>query len=220
LSCSGENLKENTVDDKANPVWAFVVGLFGLMLKFAACDILTIPVALTFGAAMIAYLITFGPEIPILQYLSDVLPIDSSGSITLDKTDVMRIYTLVTGGLLVLSLLGKGLLWGLRQLIKKKSRSEVKRRRPIQNAVVIGVRRFVVSTVVITAINLTLFIALPFANNEGTSLLVMYLVAGPFYVVAVLMNTIYIMLDSYSDYMMWWAISNVTWWFTWRPDRN
>jgi hypothetical protein len=172
-----------------------------------------------------AYLVFFGSEIPILEHLSDILPVDLSGNITLDETDVMRIYTMITMGLMMLSLMGKGLLWGLKQLIKKPSGTETEEETNKESQLALtfkaGVRRLVISTMVITIASVVLFIALRSADlAEGASLLDSFLVPMFFYVLAMVMNVIHVVLDSCSNLVLQWAISNITWWFVWRPDRS
>lgn len=214
------------MEDRAVLARALMAGLLGFVLKGFAYNVLPFVIVPTFAAAVMAYIIILGPDLPMLEYLAEMLPFDLFSDTSLDESDVMRIYTQITMGLFLASMAGKGLLWGLKELARRLSGSKTEEEaseqsRPIREALRTGVRRLVISSVLIAVVYVTVFIALPFAPlGEEESLVAFYGVMAFFFVMVLVLNLFFVALDSCTDYMIWWAISNVTGWLVWRRGRS
>jgi len=195
---------------------ALSAAAFGYVVKFMAYSIFTAAVLMTFAALMTAYIILVGPEMPFLQYLSFVLPIDARGNASIDGDDIMRVYGLLAMALFVLSVTGGWLMRVLKRAAKQifQSEPEVESESgnipASRNLLSSSKRRLIVSSVVITTIYLVLFLVIPSADMaEGTSFLTMYAVFAVFYVIALATNAIYIGIDGLSDMVLGWAWSRV-----------
>ncbi|HEX2996919.1 MAG TPA: hypothetical protein VHP14_19005 [Anaerolineales bacterium] len=189
--------------------------VLGYIVKFMAYSVLTTAVLVTFSALVAAYIIIMGPEIPFLQYLAFMLPIDARGNATIDEDDIMQIYGMISMILFVLSIAGGWLMSVLKRTLKQMSHldegeSEPESILPNQNLISSGKRKLIVASALITAIYLVLFVAIPFARMaQGTSHMGMFLVCVVFYIVALISNAIYTVVDSLSELALGWGWAKV-----------
>ena len=193
---------------------ALTAVVFGYIVKFMAYGFLTPVVLMTFTALLFVYITLVGPELPFLQYLSFILPIDRRGNASIDGEDIMNAFGLLTMAFFLLSLIGG---WSIRILKRVAKRvfqpeSEVEEGNipSNQNPLASIKRRLIVGSIVITIIYLVLFAVIPFARMaEGTSLLAMYLVFIVFYIVIMVSNVIHIGIDTLSDMVLGWGLARV-----------
>ena len=191
--------------------------LFGFWVKYIAYFFLTATVLLSFSGLIFIYVTVFGPTMPILRYFSFLIPIDAIGNSHLEESDIMRVYSFLAFGFMILSYIGRGIMWVIKRLKRQKLHSMVedeKNEREIslwRNFVdLIGGRRLVITTILITFIFLISFIVMPKAQlTEGTNIEAMYVLFAVFYVIAILSDVIYIVIDSISDRILWWATSHI-----------
>lgn len=191
---------------------ALIIAVLGYVMKFIACSVLTAAVLMTFAALLTTYIITVGPEMPFLQYLSFILPIDPRGNASINEDDIMRVYGVFAMVLFVLSVAGGWLVRVLKQTVERIFRPDIEVEANADNVPSSGnlfssvKRRLLVSSIVITTIYLVLFSAIPSAHMaEGTSAVTMYTVFIAFYVIAMVSNAIYIGIDSLSALVLGWA---------------
>ncbi len=192
----------------------FAAVIFGYIVKFMAYGFLTPAVLMTFAALMFVYITLVGPELPFLHYLTFLLPIDGRGNASLNGNDIMNAFGLITMAFFVLSVIGGWLLRVLRRAVKRISQpgSEVEEDNIPSNQNVLSIlkRRLIGSSIVITVIFLVVFVVIPFARMaEGTSFLGMYPIFVIFYIVAMIANVIYIVVEMFSDVVLGWAWSRV-----------
>ncbi len=195
---------------------ALIIAALGYVIKFIAYNFLTPAVLLSFAALMFTYITFVGPEIPFLQYLSFMLPIDARGNASIDENDIMKAFGLLTLVLFGLSVIGG---WLIRLLKRSAGRifqpdieagADENMVPASQNPFSSAKRRLIIGSIVITIIYLVLFIAIPFARMaEGTSSLAMYPLFAVFGVIAIISNAIYIGIDLLSDIVLGWAWSRV-----------
>lgn len=189
--------------------------VFGYIVKFMAYSVLTTAVLMTFAALVAAYIIMLGPEVPFLQYLAFMLPVDARGNATIDEDDIMQVYGMISIVLFVLSIAGGWLMSVLKRIIRQmfqpdEGESEPESILPNQNLLSSGKRKLIVASILITAIYSVLFIAIPFARMaQGTSHMSMYLVCVFFYIVALISNAIYTVVDSLSELALGWGWAKV-----------
>ena len=198
-------------------VISIISGLFGCWVKYMAYFFLTATVLLTFSGLIFTYVTVFGPTMPILRYFSFLIPIDAFGNSYLEESDIMRVYSFLAFGLMILSLIGRGILWLIKHLNRQmlpsmiedeKNEQEISFWRNFVN--LIGGRRLVINIILITLIFLISFIVMPKAQlTEGTNIVAMYVVFAVFYVIAILSDVVYIVIDSISDRILWWAASQI-----------
>jgi hypothetical protein len=193
---------------------ALTAVVFGYIVKFMAYGFLTPVVLMTFAALVFVYITLAGPELPFLQYLSFMLPIDGRGNASIDGNDIMNAFGLLTMTFFVLSLIGGWLIRILKRVAKRvfEPGSEVDGGNIFsnQNPLASIKRRLIVSSIVITIIYLVLFAVIPLARMaEGTSFLAMYPLFVVFYIVIMVANAIYIGIDTLSDIVLGWAWSKV-----------
>src|SRR5512138_3924744 len=128
--------------------------VIGYVIKFTACSFLTPVILITFGALMFIYLTVIGPEMPFLQYLSFLLPIDGRGNATLDGNDILNAFGVVTMAFFLVSVAGRWLLRVLKRVAKRVLRPESEFEAeeagllPNQNPLTSLKRRLIVGTIV------------------------------------------------------------------------
>ncbi|HMB25330.1 MAG: hypothetical protein ACM33V_08615 [Chloroflexota bacterium] len=189
--------------------------VFGYIVKFVAYSALTAAVLMTFAALVAAYIIIMGPEVPFLQHLSFILPTDARGNITIDEDDIMQVYGILSMILFVLSVAGGWLVRILKRAIRQMSHPDEGEAQPEnilpnQNPFSSGKRRIIGGSLVITLIYLVFFVVIPFARMaQGASHMGMYLVCVVFYIVALVSNAIYTVVDSLSELALGWGWAKV-----------
>ncbi len=193
---------------------ALIVVLLGYIVKFLAYGFMTPVVLMTFAALVFVYITVVGPELPFLQYLSFILPIDKRGNASLNADDIMNAFGLLTMAFFVLSVAGGWFLRVLKRTVKRifepGSEMDEGNMSSNQNPLSIIKRRLIVSVIVITVIYLVLFAVIPFARMaEGTSYLAMYPLFVVFYIVIMISNVIHIGIDTLSDLVLGWGWSKV-----------
>ncbi len=191
-----------------------VVVICGYIVKFMAYGFMTPVVLMTFAALVFVYITLVGPELPFLQYLSFILPIDKRGNASLNGDDIMNAFGLLTMAFFVISVAGGWLLRLLKRVAQRifQPGSEVEEGNTYsnQNPLSIIKRRLIVSIIVITVIYLVLFAVIPFARMaEGTSYLAMYPLFVVFYIVIMISNVIHIGIDTLSDMVLGWGWATV-----------
>ena len=198
-----------------HPLLPFTIGAFGYLVKYFAYNFLTPVVLITFAALMFVYITLVGPEIPFYKYISFLFPNDYRGNATIDEEDIMRAFNLLTFVFFIFSIVGG---WLLR-LFKRAKEQMLGSEEQIQAAgaavpasrswLATIKRRFIINSLAITVVYLVVFIAIPLAGfSEGTSPWQPYLIFIVFYVIAMVSDTIYIGIDSLSNAMLGWAMSN------------
>jgi len=133
----------------------------------------------------------WGSDMAFLRYLSFILPIDAQGNARLDGQDVMRVFSLLS--LIALALvqaagaIGRWLRRDAGEASRKSARSSLAP----------GLRVWILIISVIFGITA---LVLPFADlAEGTSLISMYGMTSLFYVMAIVSNTGFILLNNVAD---------------------
>ncbi len=191
------------------------VGAVGCLVKYIAYNFFTPVVLLTFAAVATAYIMVAGPQVPFLQYVSFLLPIDRSGNANIDGSDVLRLYNGLTGIFFVLSLIGSGAMWLLRRVRSQMLPGEPGAQplpqgsSPTRYWLSVLKGRLVIGSLVISMIYLVLFLVLPAARlSEGTSLGTMYVICVVFYGIALVSNAIYVGIDTLSNGVLGWALAN------------
>ncbi|HEY5118391.1 MAG TPA: hypothetical protein VII90_02965, partial [Anaerolineales bacterium] len=75
-----------------------------------------------------------------------------------------------------------------------------------------GTRRFIIGCAAITLFFLAAFIAIPYAQLAvGTRPIAMFALFGFFYLLALVSNGVYILMDVVSDGLLDWARVNLPW---------
>jgi hypothetical protein len=202
---------------KQNPIMPFIMGGLGYVVKYIAYGFLTPVILLTFSALVFDYIAFAGPELPFLQYFSSVLTINSGGTMHLNTDDLMLGYGWLTTALFLLSIAGSGMMSILRRLKKLPSPSDPNKgtdggEAPSGRTALLKPlkRRLIISSIVITTIFAVSLIAIPFAPlAEGESMTTWYVILIIFYVIAMISNAIYTLIDSLSDKMFGWTTSNI-----------
>lgn len=195
---------------------SLVVAALGYVVKYIAYNFLTPVILLTFAALMFVYITLVGPEIPFFQYLSFILPLDRRGNASINEDDIMKAFGLLTMAFFLLSVLGGWLLRVLKRAARRifQPESEVNADEGSistnQNPLVSLKWRLIISSIVITAIYLILFVVIPFARMaEGTSFMTLYPIFAVFYVIVMISNAMYIGIDTLSGMVLGWAWSRV-----------
>ena len=195
---------------------ALIIAALGYVIKFIAYNFLTPVVLMTFAALMFAYITFAGPEIPFIQYISFLLPIDGRGNASIDEEDIMKAFGLLTMMFFVLSVIGGWLIRVLKHSVRRLFQPDTEAGADEniasgnQNPVSSAKRRLIIGSIVIVIIFLIVFISIPFARMaEGTSSLAMYPLFAVFGVIAMISNAIYIGIDILSDLVLGWAWSRV-----------
>ena len=158
-------------------------------IKYLAGGLLAFTILATFAALILIYLTVVGEEMPWLQYISFLLPLDETGSGTLNEADILRVYAfLATIGFL----LSEGYR-RLKRLVTRKAQGNM------QQGISFGryiLRSFMRGLIVISGIFGLAAIVLPFSAIAGESgPLSMYLVLGSFYGTAVFFYVIFSAID-------------------------
>ncbi len=201
----------NSNQNVALPVFA---GLFGCGLKFLAYNFLTTTMVLTSVGILMIYVTVFGPEMPFPQYF----PFLANISVHWEGYGLLpQFYVSFTLWLLLLSSIGKGLLWLFKRMVRQVFLSEIETEPDVQEISqwqhfvnVIGGYRLLINTLVITIIFLLSFLVLPNAQlAEGTSITTMYGVFAGLYVGATISAAIYVVIDSFSERLLSWAVSQI-----------
>lgn len=199
-----------------HPLVPLAVGGVGFMLKYMAYNFLTPVVLLTFAVLVVAQIALVGPEIPFYEYFSALLPDRlEAENIHIDETDIMTVYNLVTLVIFVLSITGKWLIRLLVRAYKRVFQPEFDVQPGADNApaspslVARLVRRLLINSLVITAVHGFAFIAVPvLPMSDGSGPASTLLVFGVFYVIAMIANAIYVVIDSFSDSVIGWAMAH------------
>ncbi len=197
---------------KGNIFLAFLINLSAYGVKYLAYNFLSATVLLTFGALMTTYLTLFGPEMPWLQYLSVIIPIDGNGNALLDESHILRVFTPVALGLLAASIVGRGLKRVLKRLFRSKADVEPGEvdTRPTWGPVSSAKKHLLINGLMINVIYLVLIIVLPFAKlSEGSNLVSMYTIFIIFYLIAMVSMAIYVVIDTLSEWILRWGASNI-----------
>lgn len=190
---------------------ALVIAVFGYAIKFVAYNFLTPVVLLSFAALMFTYITFVGPEIPFLQYVSFLLPIDGRGNASIDEDDIMKAFGALTLVFFLLSVIGGWLLRILKRVFRPAEAGiDENSASTNQNPISCAKRRLIPGSIGIIIVFLIVFIAIPFARMaEGTSFLAMYPLFAIFGVIAMVSNAIYIGVDILSDIVLGWAWTRV-----------
>jgi len=211
-------MNDNKIPRPTPAFSAALAGLFGFLLKYSAYNFLTGVVLLCFTALAFAYITFIGPRVSFLKYLSFLIPVDSQGTATIGASDILRVFSLLSLIFMILAITGKTFMGGLRKLISPAPRADgVKNSSPadtqsIRQSIRAGTRRFIIGCVAITLFFLAAFIAIPFAKlAEDTSSIAMFALFGFFYLLALVSNGVYILIDVVSDGLLDWARMNFPW---------
>jgi hypothetical protein len=195
---------------------ALLVAALGYVIKFIAYNFLTPVVLLSFAALIFTYINLVGPEIPFFRYLSFLLPIDARGNASIDENDIMKAFGIITLVLFVLAVASGWLLRVLKGAFRRILQPDAEVEPPgdhlfsDQNPLSSAKRRLILSSIVITVIYLVVFLAIPSARMAaGTSTAAMYPIFVVFYVIAMISNVIYIVVDILSGMVLGWAWSRV-----------
>lgn len=188
---------------------ALIVAALGYVVKYIAYNFLTPVVLMTFAAVMFAYLTYVGSELPFFNYYSFLLPIDETGRAHLDENDIMRFFNILTVLFFLFSII-VGWVWQLLRQAKKRifaSELEADGTASVSPTLFSSLkRRFIINSIVISAVYLAVFAGIPFAKMENeTSPFSGYLVFIVFYIIALVSNAIFVGVDSLSNLMLGWA---------------
>jgi hypothetical protein len=119
---------------------------------------------------------------------------------------------------MILAITGTTLTRGLRKVISPAppadgvDNSGPANTRSIRQLIRAGTRRFIIGCAAITLFFLAAFIAIPHAKlAEGTSPIAMFALFGLFYLLALVSNGVYTLLDVVSDGLLDWARVNFPW---------
>jgi hypothetical protein len=212
------SMQDNAAHDQNNTFLAAAAGVFGYGLKFAGYNFLTFVVLLCFGIMVFAYLTLVGPQVPSLKILSPLLPIDASGNTSLDASDILRVYSILSLVFMFLGIAAKGVLAGLRRIIQRlrgggsAEPSSATNSRSLRQTLRADLWRIILSSGLITLIFLAACAGIPSAKMaEGASRLGLLGVLGVFYGIALVMNFFYVLIDEFSDLILDWARSNLPW---------
>jgi hypothetical protein len=202
---------------------AALAGLFGFLLKYTAYNFLTVVVLLCFTALVFAYITFIGPRVAFLKYLAFLLPVDSRGTATIGASDILRIFSLLSLIFMILAMTGATFVRGLRKVISPAPRAGGEENSgpastpSIRRLIHAGTRRFITGCAATTLFFLAAFIAIPYARLAiGTGPLTMFALFGFFYLLALISNGVYILIDVISDCLLDWARVN----FPWPVERN
>ncbi len=177
----------------------------GYLMKLFAYYFLSGMVLLTLAAFIAAYIIIIGPEMPFLKYFSFILPTNENGTVSMGASDFMRIFNFMALALFLLSTIGRRMILSARRWVQSGYDDDrlVEDEPPIRDTFWQIKRRFFVNSLIITGIYMVSFFAFPFANlAEGTSLLVIYMILGIFYMFALTSNVLYVVIDNLSHYIL------------------
>ena len=181
-------------DQRESIISPILCVLFAYMLKYLVYGFLTAAVLLTFSATMIIYTTVWGSNLPFLQYLSFILPIDAEGNAHLDGNDIMRVFSLLTLIIMILSEAARAIMGRLRPSSNNIKKGSGRR---IWN---LYVRDMMIGFIVITMIFLITAFVLPFAElTWNTSLIEMYGVVGIFYLIAIISNAIFSVVNNIAE---------------------
>jgi hypothetical protein len=202
---------------------AALAGLFGFLLKYTAYNFLTGVVLLCFAALVFAYITFIGPRVSFLKYLAFLIPVDSRETTTIGASDILRIFSLLSLIFMILAMTGAAFVRALRKVISPaphaggEENSGPANTPSIRRSIRAGTRRFITGCAAITLFFLAAFIAIPYAPlAAGTGPLSMFALFGLFYLLALVSNGVYILIDVVSDGLLDWARVN----FPWPVERN
>jgi hypothetical protein len=208
-------------DRKPNRKPAFPVapaGVFGYLAKYSAYNFLTFVILLCFGGLAFAYLTFFGTKIPFWSSVSSLIPFDASGNATIGASDILWVYLLVSLIFMLLGIAAKALWTGMRRAVQRMrgsgpvDTSTPKNPQPLRQYLRAVLKRIIISCAVITLIFLAAFAAIPSAKMaEGSSHAAFFGIIGFFYVMAMLLNCVYVLTDVFSDFTLDRARSNFPW---------
>jgi len=208
-------MNDNKIPRRTPAFSATLAGLFGFLLKYAAYNFLTGVVLLCFTALAFAYITFIGPRVSFMKYLSFLIPVDSQGTATIGASDILRVFSLLSLIFMILAMMGATFLRGLRKLISPGSHAGVVENSgplntpSIRQSIRAGTRRFITGCAAITLFFLAAFIAIPRARLAvGTGPVVMFALFGFFYLLALVSNGVYILVDVVSDGLLDWARLN------------
>ena len=184
-------------DQRESIISPLIWVLFAYMLKYLVYGFLTVAVLSTFSATMIIYTTVWGSNLQFLQYLSFILPINAEGNAHLDGNDIMRVFSLLTLIIMILSEVARAIIGRLRPSSNNSNKRLVQR---IWN---LYVREMMASSIVITMIFLITALVLPFAElTWDTSLIGIYGVVGIFYLIAIISNAIFTAVNNIAEYIL------------------
>jgi hypothetical protein len=211
-------MNDNKILRRTPAFSAALAGLFGFLLKYTAYNFLTGVVLLCFTALVFAYITFIGPRVSFLKYLSFLIPVDSQGTATIDASDILRIFSLLSLIFMILAITGTTFMRGLRKMISQAPHDDgVENSGPvntpsIRQSIRAGTRRFIIGCAAITLFFLAAFIAIPYARLAvSTSPIAMFALFGFFYLLALVSNGVYILMDVVSDGFLDWARVNLPW---------
>ena len=172
----------------------------GYLVKYVAYYFLFGMVVLTCAILIAAYVNTFGPKMPFLEYFSFLLPKDQRSSGSWNERDLMRLYNFLTTIFFLLSMIGKLIIL----LAKKSLRPNYDNERVVENATKTTLSqfmwRFFINGLIITSINIISLFVFPFNSlSEGSNPMVVYIIFGVFYLFAMIANVAYVLLDTLSN---------------------
>ena len=172
----------------------------GYLIKYVAYYFLFGMVLLTCAILIAAYVNTFGPKMPFLEYFSFLLPKDQRSSGSWNERDLMRLYNFLTTIFFLLSMIVKLIIL----LAKKSLRPNYDNERVVENATKTTLSqfmwRFFINGLIITSINIISLFVFPFNSlSEGSNPMVVYIVFGVFYLFAMIANVAYVLLDTFSN---------------------
>lgn len=204
------------MSNQQHPLVPLAVGGVGFMLKYMAYNFLTPVVLLTFAALVVAQIALVGPEIPFYEYFAALLPDRLEvENVHIDESDIMTFYNLVTLVIFVLSMAGK---WLIRLLVRAykqvfqpdlEAQSNGDNAPPSPSLVARLARRLLINSLVLTAVYGFAFIAVPvLPMSDGSGPTSTLLVFGIFYLIAMIANAIYVVVDSLSDSVIGWAMAH------------
>lgn len=178
-----DNHRESTISPRLSTIFAYV-------LKYLAYGFLTYSVLSTFTATMIIYTTIWGSDIPFLQHLSFIIPIDIEGNASLDADDIMRAFSFLTLIFLVIIEVSKAI---KGKVVPSSKEPDQEIRNPL-------LRGMMPTFIIITLIFVITALVLPFSDlAEGTSLFAMYGVVTLFYVMAVVSGVIYTVINNKAE---------------------
>ena len=184
-------------DQRESIISPLIWVLFAYMLKYLVYGFLTVAVLSTFSATMIIYTTVWGSNLQFLQYLSFILPINAEGNAHLDINDIMRVFSLLTLIIMILSEVARAIIGRLRPSSNNSNKGLVQR---IWN---LYVGEMMASFIVITMIFLITALVLPFAElTWDTSLIGIYGVVGIFYLIAIISNAIFTAVNNIAEYIL------------------
>lgn len=211
-------MNDNKIPGRTPAFSAALAGLFGFLLKYTAYNFLTGVVLLCFTALAFAYITFIGPRVSLLKYLAFLIPVDSQGTATIGASDILRIFSLLSLIFMILAMTGATFVRGLRKVISPAPHAGgVENSGPvntpsIRQSIRAGTRRFITGCSAITMFFLAAFIAIPSARLAvGTGPLAMFALFGFFYLLALVSNGVYILIDVVSDGFLDWARVNFPW---------